>query len=240
MAEHDRGFDDARWEAYRAACAEASTEDLLLVPGMEYEDAASLVHVPVWGVDLPFLGAARPTEELLRDAKAHDAFTVFAHPARRNAFRSFRPEWTPYLDAVEIWNRHYDGIAPYPEGRRFAEEQGLRAFAALDFHTRRQFFPLAVIMEVAEPVSTYSRDRRSARRPLPGRGVRCVGASFHGRPRRHRAPQLRAAASPSPGARPEYPADVRPGLGGLARGLGRAVAARVPGSAPSPSVPPGA
>jgi len=153
MAEHDRGFDDARWEAYRAACAEASTKDLLLVPGMEYEDAASLVHVPVWGVDLPFLGAARPTEELLRDAKAHDAFTVFAHPARRNAFRSFRPEWTPHLDAVEIWNRHYDGIAPYPEGRRFAEEQGLRAFAALDFHTRRQFFPLAVIMEVAEPVS---------------------------------------------------------------------------------------
>ena len=79
MAEHDRGFDDARWDAYRAACMEASTEELLLVPGMEYEDSASLVHVPVWGVDLPFLGAARPTEELLRDAKEHDAFTVFAH-----------------------------------------------------------------------------------------------------------------------------------------------------------------
>ena len=50
MAEHDRGFDDARWEAYRAACAEASTPELLLVPGMEYEDSASLVHLPVWGV----------------------------------------------------------------------------------------------------------------------------------------------------------------------------------------------
>ena len=153
MAEHDRGFDDARWEAYRAACAEASTEELLLVPGMEYEDSASLVHVPVWGVDLPFLGAARPTEELLRDAKAHDAFTVFAHPARRDAIMSFRPEWAPLLDAVEIWNRHYDGIAPYPRGRRFAAEQGLRPFAALDFHTRRQFFPLALVLELEEPVS---------------------------------------------------------------------------------------
>ena len=153
MAEHDRGFDDARWEAYRAACAEASTEELLLVPGMEYEDSASLVHVPVWGVDLPFLGAARPTEELLRDAKAHDAFTVFAHPARRDAIMSFRPEWAPLIDAVEIWNRHYDGIAPYPRGRRFAAEQGLRPFAALDFHTRRQFFPLALVLELEEPVS---------------------------------------------------------------------------------------
>ena len=153
MAEHDRGFDDARWAAYRAACAEASTEELLLVPGMEYEDSASLVHVPVWGVDLPFLGAARPTEELLRDAKAHDAFTVFAHPARRDAIMSFRPEWAPLLDAVEIWNRHYDGIAPYPRGRRFAAEQGLRPFAALDFHTRRQFFPLALVLELEEPVS---------------------------------------------------------------------------------------
>jgi len=121
MAEHDRGFDDARWEAYRAACAEASTPELLLVPGMEYEDS--------------------------------DAFTVFAHPARRDAIRSFQPEWAPLLDAVEIWNRHYDGIAPYPRGRSFAAEQGLRPFAALDFHTRRQFFPLALALEVAEPVS---------------------------------------------------------------------------------------
>ncbi len=153
MAEHDRGFDDARWEAYRAACAEASTEELLLVPGMEYEDAASLVHVPVWGVDLPFLGAARPTEELCatprRTTRSRSSRT--RHGGTRSGASA--PSGRRYLDAVEIWNRHYDGIAPYPEGRRFAEEQGLRAFAALDFHTRRQFFPLAVIMEVAEPVS---------------------------------------------------------------------------------------
>ena len=155
-AEHDRGFDGARWDAYRQACADASVQGLLFVPGMEYEDAESLVHVPVWGNEVPFLGAARPTTDLLRDAKANDAFTVFAHPTRRNAVSRFRPEWAPLLDAVEVWNRHYDGIAPYPEGRRFAEEHGLRVFASLDFHTQRQFFPLALVMEVAEPVSTES------------------------------------------------------------------------------------
>lgn len=156
MAEHDRGFDGARWDAYRRACADASSEKLLLVPGIEYEDAESLVHIPVWGDGMPFLGAARPTVDLLRDAKANDAFTVFAHPARREAIRSFNRAWRPLLDSVEIWNRQYDGVAPYPGGRRFAEEQGLRPFAALDFHTRRQFFPLAMLLEVDEPVSTAS------------------------------------------------------------------------------------
>jgi hypothetical protein len=156
MAEHDRGFDAARWDEYREACAEASAGGPLLVPGMEYEDAESLVHVPVWGNEMPFLGAARPTADLLRDAKANDAFTVFAHPVRRDAHSSFRGDWAPLLDAVEVWNRHYDGIAPSLQGRRLAEAHGLRPFAALDFHTRRQFFPLAMILEVAEPVSPES------------------------------------------------------------------------------------
>ena len=153
MAEHDRGFDGTRWDAYRDACAKASGHGLLVVPGMEYEDADSLVHIPVWGEDVPFLGAGRPTSDLLEDAKSKDAFTVFAHPARRDAASGFRPEWVPLLDAVEVWNRHYDGIAPYPDGRRLAEEQHLRPFVALDFHTRRQFFPLAMLLEVNEPVT---------------------------------------------------------------------------------------
>ena len=153
-AEHDRGFDDSRWDAYREACAAASTDELVVVPGMEYEDAESLVHVPVWGEGIPFLGAARPTAELLRDAKAGGAFTVFAHPARRNASAAFDSGWTPLLDAIEVWNRHYDGIAPYPGGRALAAEQSLRPFVALDFHTRRQFFPLAMVLEVEEPVTT--------------------------------------------------------------------------------------
>jgi hypothetical protein len=156
MAEHDRSFDDARWDEYRQACAEASAGGPLLVPGMEYEDAESLVHVPVWGTEIPFLGAARPTGDLLRDARANDAFTVFAHPMRRDAYSSFRADWAPLLDAVEVWNRHYDGVAPSREGRRLAEEHGLRPFAALDFHTRRQFFPLAIVLEVIEPVSPES------------------------------------------------------------------------------------
>jgi len=147
MAEHDRTFDEERWAAYREACAAASN-GILLVPGMEYGDEDNVVHVPVWGDGLPFLGRGRPTLELLRDARAAGGVSVFAHPWRRGANERFDPEWLPLLAGVEIWNRQYDGVAPSPQAVRFAREQGLRPFVSLDFHSRRQFFPLAMELEI--------------------------------------------------------------------------------------------
>jgi hypothetical protein len=152
-AEHDRGFDDARWQAYREACAAASDGRILLVPGMEYEDADNVVHVAVWGGGAPYLGHGRATLEMLEDARRAGCATVLAHPRRRDAFTRFRPEWAPLLSAVEIWNRHYDGVAPSREGLRLSQENGLAPFASLDFHTRRQFFPLAMELELDGAVS---------------------------------------------------------------------------------------
>jgi predicted metal-dependent phosphoesterase TrpH len=150
MSEHDRGFDDRRWTDYKRACADASTDDILLIPGIEYEDADNVVHTPVWGDHVSFLGAARPTLELLRAARSEDAVAVFAHPWRRDAILRYQPEWAPLLSAVEIWNRRYDGIAPSRKMRDFAEREGLAAFASLDFHTSRQFFPLAMSTSLAD------------------------------------------------------------------------------------------
>jgi hypothetical protein len=155
-AEHDRGFHERRWQEYRQACAEASGDRILFVPGMEYEDPDSVVHVPVWGKEMPFLGESRPTGDVLREAREASGFAVFAHPWRRDAVSRYRGDWTPFLNAVEIWNRHYDGIAPNPGGLRFAREIGLPPVVALDFHTRRQFFPLALMLEVEEPLSAGS------------------------------------------------------------------------------------
>jgi hypothetical protein len=147
MAEHDRTFDEARWREYCAACAAASSR-VLLVPGMEYGDEDNTVHIPVWGEGLPFLGRGRPTLELLQAARAAGGAAVFAHPWRRDAVSRFRPEWRPLLAGVEIWNRQYDGVAPNPHSVGFAREQELAPFVSLDFHSRRQFFPLAMSLDV--------------------------------------------------------------------------------------------
>ena len=147
MSEHDQGFDDERWQAFRGACAAASTSSLLLVPGLEYGDADNVVHIPVWG-DVPFLGSGKEPIELLRRASDVGGFTAFAHPWRREAWRRFDTEWLPHLSAVEIWNRKYDGWAPRREAVAFARAHGLRQFVSLDFHTRRQFFPLGLALEI--------------------------------------------------------------------------------------------
>ena len=148
MSEHERGFDQSRWFSYQRACEDASTDRIRLVPGIEYEDRTNVVHVTVWGDNVPFLGQARPTLDLLTAACHAGAVAVLAHPWRRDAVSRYRPEWARLLTGVEVWNRQYDGVAPNDRALRFALREGLAQFASLDFHTRRQFFPLSMSAEI--------------------------------------------------------------------------------------------
>ena len=153
MTEHDRGFDQRRWEEYQRQCAAISTDGLLLVPGIEYEDPDNVVHIAVWGETIPFLGSAQPTMDLLEAADRHQAVAVFAHPWRRDAHLRYRSSWSPLLTGIEIWNRKYDGVAPRPDAVALATREGLAPFVSLDFHTARQFFPLSTSVQVTGAAS---------------------------------------------------------------------------------------
>ena len=149
MCEHDRGFTPTRWEEYQEECERFSTPDFLLVPGIEYGDADNVVHLPTWG-ELPFLGEGNDPGSLLAEIAGLGGLAVFAHPWRRDAWRRFDPAWSATLIGLEIWNRKYDGVAPDRRAVRLAREHDLAEFVALDFHTSRQFFPLATRLEPAE------------------------------------------------------------------------------------------
>ncbi len=88
--EHDRGFTSGRWDEYRQACRQASSETLLVVPGLEYSDSANRVHVLVWG-PVPFLGEGLATVEMLRRVKAANGVAVLAHPSRKILGRRLNP-----------------------------------------------------------------------------------------------------------------------------------------------------
>lgn len=150
MSEHSRGFTSAKWSDYVAACADASHERVLLVPGIEYGDVDDVVHIPVWG-DGPYLGDALPTRKLLAMVGETGGTAMWAHPWRRDAWRRFDPSWLDQLSAIEVWNRKYDGIAPSRAAVRLADREGLRPSVALDFHTRRQLFPLSLYLDVDDP-----------------------------------------------------------------------------------------
>jgi hypothetical protein len=152
MTEHDRGFDETRRLQHREACRKASTEQMLLVPGIEYSDKANCVHTLVWG-NVPFVGVDAETEQVLAAVTSHQAVGVMAHPSRRQAWRVFKAAWGAKLLGIELWNRKTDGWAPSRDAAPLLEMTGALPFAGLDFHERRQFFSLAMILEVEPPLS---------------------------------------------------------------------------------------
>lgn len=155
MTEHDRGFTAERLNEYREACSKASSDKILVVPGIEYSDAANRVHVLVWG-NVPFLGEGLPTGEMLSRVRSAGGLAVFAHPSRREAWKSFEPSWKDALLGIEVWNRKYDGWAPSNNAKALLEMAHATPFVGLDFHTERQFFPLGMSLGVHGEISEQS------------------------------------------------------------------------------------
>jgi hypothetical protein len=152
MSEHDRGFNPERFSRYRDACAQASNDKVLLVPGIEYSDADNAVHVLVWGV-ATFLGEALPTLALLEAARAANGLAVLAHPTRRSAWKSYEPAWSEYLLGMEVWNRKTDGWAPSKTAGALMKHSTLVPFVGMDFHVAKQFFPLTMGLDITSGVN---------------------------------------------------------------------------------------
>jgi hypothetical protein len=168
LTEHDTGFDAARFADFVAECAAASTRRCRLVPGIEYSSPDNDVHILTWGVDR-FLGVGRPVLATLRDVAEAGGVSVLAHPARRDAWRLFLPEWVPYLAAIEVWNRKADGLAPGREALALVARTGLPATAGLDFHRRKQIWPLAnrLTVDTALPLERGLVEALRAGRVVP-------------------------------------------------------------------------
>ena len=152
MTEHDRGFTTERFEEYRHECAQVSSDELLVIPGIEYSDALNRVHVLTWG-PVPFLGESLPTDEMLKAVSAANGIAVLAHPSRKDVWQSFAPQWADKLLGIEAWNRKYDGWAPSTTAPDLLSQTGTIPFVGLDFHTERQGFPLAMALDLESAVS---------------------------------------------------------------------------------------
>jgi hypothetical protein len=155
MTDHDRGFSETRRLQHREACAQASSDEILLIPGIEYSDATNTVHTLTWG-QVPFIGQDLPTLQVLKAVKDAGGLAVMAHPARRQAWKSFEPCWGDYLLGMELWNRKADGWAPSNDAQRLMEGTRILPFACLDFHAINQMFPLSMEIEVSSRICEES------------------------------------------------------------------------------------
>ena len=170
MTEHDRGFTEARLLEYRDACAQASSDEVLVVPGIEYSDADNVVHILVWG-SIPFLGESLPTADVLRKAKAANGIAVLAHPSRREAWKFYDDSWSNALLGIELWDSKSDGWAPSRDAVPLLQRTSLLPFVGMDFHTERQFFSLVMELEVQFLITQESVLKCLANR-------RCRGTAF--------------------------------------------------------------
>ena len=127
--------------------------------------------------------------------RAAGGVAVFAHPARRDAWRLFRDPWVPLLDGIEIWNRKADGLAPGAQALRLQAETGLAPTVGVDFHRARHLYPLdhavaaaAATRDGLEPALVQAiREGRLAPRAYRRRLVRAGDAAAGGPLRLHRA-----------------------------------------------------
>ena len=152
MTEHDRGFSQSRLDEYHEVCRRASSKDILVVPGIEYSDATNTVHVLTWG-NIPFIGENVPTGAMLKAVKHVGGVAVLAHPSRRNAWQCFDPTWSEFLMGIEVWNRKTDGWHPSFKAPKLIESSKAVSFVGMDFHTQKQFFPLAMELEVPDSLT---------------------------------------------------------------------------------------
>lgn len=155
MSEHNRGFTESHRLEYTEACARASSDRVLVLPGIEYSDMSNTVHVLVWG-PVPFLGEGLPTAVVLDAVKSANGVAVLAHPSRLDAWRCFDPAWGDRLLGVELWNRKTDGWAPSRNAPPLLNATGVVAFAGMDFHDRRQLFPLSMALDIQTGVTEES------------------------------------------------------------------------------------
>jgi hypothetical protein len=156
MTEHDRGLTESRFMDYREACARASCDKIFFLPGVEYSDPSNTVHVMVWG-QVPFCGEGLSTKSVLETvSRSANGVAVLAHPSRQNAWMCFESTWADSLLGTEMWNRKVDGWSPSETAPSMLRESGAIPFVGLDFHGRRQMFPLSMLLDLQKGVNEDS------------------------------------------------------------------------------------
>lgn len=139
LSEHEEtGWTPEKYAEYVAACRNASTDEVQLIPGIEFSQDG--FHVLCYGLQsFP----ARPSRaaQLAAAVREQGCWLCLAHPGK---YRWRYPAGLlTVVEAVEVWNSKwiYDGeFGPHPASLRLAKEK--RYFVGQDVHKVKHFSPL--------------------------------------------------------------------------------------------------
>lgn len=155
VTDHAESFDASGLREYVAECAALSDEDLLILPGLEY-NCRERMHIVGYGVTEPV--ASDDPESVIRHIADAGGVSVIAHP--KDEFFDWIAGFDLLPDGIEAWNSKYDGRrAPRPHTFEFIvglreREPGLRAFYGIDLHWRAQYRDLHTLLDADGPEVT--------------------------------------------------------------------------------------
>jgi len=153
MAEHDRNFTQQKLSEYRLACKEASTSKCIVIPGIEYSNYDNSMHILTWG-NLPFFGEGVDTLTLVKNVESYSGVSVLAHPTENELYKKNYENILPYISGVEIWNRKSNGFCINDKAvELWSSKKNLVPLVTLDFHNKKQFFPLCIKINEAQNLS---------------------------------------------------------------------------------------
>lgn len=166
MTDHAEDFDEARFGEYRDACRAASTDQVTLIPGLEFRFARHR------GLHLLACGLERFSQPETLEAFAHEVadaarLTILAHPIL-TVYRVPAVVGN-CIDAVEVWNASYN-TRYLPDPRAISLLRAVQrsrpavvGIAGLDQHDasndRRTRVVLTDVRDLADPLVAIREGR---------------------------------------------------------------------------------
>lgn len=155
MTEHSQRFDRDRFDAYFDECQAASTGGIRVIPGIEYSSPNNEIHILTWGLN-HYLEEEMPVDAILQEVQKAGGLAVFAHPKRRDVWNLFEADWAGKLHGMELWNRKTDSLVRSQRALDLIRKHDLRPIVSLDFHNKKQFYPLYNGLVTNRPLSALT------------------------------------------------------------------------------------
>jgi hypothetical protein len=144
ICDHQKDFDDQRFETLRAECAGLSDRTFCLIPGLEFEFGS--IHILGVGISTYF----NPGDigSCLDGIGSLNGLSVWAHPSLRDLDRM--NSYLRQLNGIEVWSARY-GSKYAPSVSLCSQIKNLNnvfAYAGVDAHRENQMQDLYMRMEV--------------------------------------------------------------------------------------------
>jgi hypothetical protein len=156
LSEHEEtGWTPGKYADYAAACRAASTNEVSLVPGIEFSQDG--FHVLCYGLE-HFPPRPSTAAELAGAVREQGCWLCLAHPGKYGWHHP--APLVEAADAVEVWNSKwiYDGnLGPHPASLKLAA--GKRLFAGQDVHKVKHFSPLFIETDGREGLADIAAGR---------------------------------------------------------------------------------